>query len=73
MTVAIQNKAIDDFLVGPEHIFSILESRAARDPGDAQGIPRCRGAARRDTFAASGRTKVHKPLLPVIGFRLARG
>jgi galactofuranosylgalactofuranosylrhamnosyl-N-acetylglucosaminyl-diphospho-decaprenol beta-1,5/1,6-galactofuranosyltransferase len=25
-TVAIQNKAIDDFLEGPEHIFSILES-----------------------------------------------
>jgi galactofuranosylgalactofuranosylrhamnosyl-N-acetylglucosaminyl-diphospho-decaprenol beta-1,5/1,6-galactofuranosyltransferase len=25
-TVAIQNKAIDDFLAGPEHIFSILES-----------------------------------------------
>src|SRR5258708_34898093 len=25
-TVAIQNKAIDDFLAGPEHIFPILES-----------------------------------------------
>jgi galactofuranosylgalactofuranosylrhamnosyl-N-acetylglucosaminyl-diphospho-decaprenol beta-1,5/1,6-galactofuranosyltransferase len=25
-TVAIQNKAIDDFLAGPEHIYSILES-----------------------------------------------
>ena len=25
-TVAIQNKAIDDFLAGPEHLFSILES-----------------------------------------------
>src|SRR5271157_4092470 len=25
-TVAIQNKAIDDFLAGPEHIFSILET-----------------------------------------------
>ena len=25
-TVAIQNRAIDDFLAGPEHIFSILES-----------------------------------------------
>jgi galactofuranosylgalactofuranosylrhamnosyl-N-acetylglucosaminyl-diphospho-decaprenol beta-1,5/1,6-galactofuranosyltransferase len=25
-TVAIQNKAMDDFLAGPEHIFSILES-----------------------------------------------
>jgi galactofuranosylgalactofuranosylrhamnosyl-N-acetylglucosaminyl-diphospho-decaprenol beta-1,5/1,6-galactofuranosyltransferase len=25
-TVAIQNKAIDDFLAGPEHIFAILES-----------------------------------------------
>ena len=25
-TVAIQNRAMDDFLAGPEHIFSILES-----------------------------------------------
>ena len=29
-TVAIQNKAMDDFLAGPEHIFSILESALAR-------------------------------------------
>ena len=75
-TVAIQNKAIDDFLAGPEHIFSILESalpeiRAMRKEfPDAVVLP---GATALP--AASGRTKVHKPpvALPAIGFRLARG
>ena len=75
-TVAIQNKAIDDFLAGPEHIFSILESalpevRAMRkDFPDAVVLP---GAT--SLPAASGRTKAHKPpvALPAIGFRLARG
>ncbi len=44
-TVAIQNKAIDDFLAGPEHIFSILESalpeiqRMRRDYPDAIVLP----------------------------------
>lgn len=44
-TVAIQNKAIDDFLAGPEHIFSILESalpevhRIRRDYPDAVVLP----------------------------------
>jgi galactofuranosylgalactofuranosylrhamnosyl-N-acetylglucosaminyl-diphospho-decaprenol beta-1,5/1,6-galactofuranosyltransferase len=75
-TVAIQNKAIDDFLAGPEHIFSILESalpevRAMRQEfPDAVVLP---GAT--SLPAPSGRTKVHKPpaALPVIGARLARG
>ena len=61
-TVAIQNKAMDDFLAGPEHIFSILESalpevrkmrqRVPRRGGAARAPPRCRrrrtsGGARR--------------------------
>ncbi|HEV7419022.1 MAG TPA: glycosyltransferase [Mycobacterium sp.] len=75
-TVAIQNRAIADFLAGPEHIFSILESalpevremRAAYP--DAVVLP---GATSLPT--PSGRRKVYKPpvSLPAIGFRLARG
>jgi len=44
-TVAIQNRAIDDFLAGPEHIFSILESalpevhRIRRNYPDAVVLP----------------------------------
>jgi galactofuranosylgalactofuranosylrhamnosyl-N-acetylglucosaminyl-diphospho-decaprenol beta-1,5/1,6-galactofuranosyltransferase len=44
-TVAVQNKAMDDFLAGPEHIFSILESalpevqRMRRDYPDAVVLP----------------------------------
>ena len=75
-TVAIQNKAIEDFLGGPEHIFSILESalpavRALRQEyPDAVVLP-----AATSLPAPSGRTKAHKPpaALPVIGVRLARG
>ncbi|MCE9514706.1 MAG: glycosyltransferase [Mycobacterium sp.] len=75
-TVAIQNKAIDDFLAGPEHIFSILESalpdiKALRQQyPDAVVLP---GAT--SLPAPSGRTRAHKPpvSLPAIGFRLIRG
>ena len=75
-TVAIQNKAIEDFLAGPEHIFSILESalpdvRALRQQyPDAVVLP---GATALPP--PSGRTRVHKPpvSLPAIGLRLARG
>ncbi len=75
-TVAIQNKAIDDFLAGPEHIFSILESalpevRALRQQyPDAVVLP---GATALPP--PSGRTRVHKPpaALPVVGLRLVRG
>ncbi|MBU3705263.1 MAG: glycosyltransferase family 2 protein [Mycobacterium sp.] len=75
-TVAIQNKAIDDFLAGPEHIFSILESalnevkELRQQYPDAVVLP---GATALP--APSGRTRVHKPpaSAPAIGLRLARG
>jgi galactofuranosylgalactofuranosylrhamnosyl-N-acetylglucosaminyl-diphospho-decaprenol beta-1,5/1,6-galactofuranosyltransferase len=75
-TVAIQNRAIADFLAGPEHIFSILESalpevRAMREQyPDAVVLP---GAT--SLPAPSGRRKVHKPpvALPTVAFRLSRG
>jgi galactofuranosylgalactofuranosylrhamnosyl-N-acetylglucosaminyl-diphospho-decaprenol beta-1,5/1,6-galactofuranosyltransferase len=75
-TVAIQNRAIADFLAGPEHIFSILESalpdvRKMREAyPDAVVLP---GATSLPT--PSGRRKVHRPpvALPAIGIRLARG
>ncbi|MBP1818012.1 glycosyltransferase [Mycobacterium sp. OAE908] len=38
-TVAIQNKAMDDFLAGPEHIFSILESALPEVRKMRQGYP----------------------------------
>jgi galactofuranosylgalactofuranosylrhamnosyl-N-acetylglucosaminyl-diphospho-decaprenol beta-1,5/1,6-galactofuranosyltransferase len=75
-TVAIQNKAIEDFLAGPEHIFSILESalpevhRMRSEFPDAVVLP---GAT--SLPAPSGRRRVHKPpvTVPVIAYRLARG
>ncbi|MGH3636509.1 MAG: glycosyltransferase, partial [Mycobacterium sp.] len=75
-TVAIQNKAIDDFLAGPEHIFSILENalpevhRMRKAYPDAVVLP-----AASELPAPSRRHKAMKP--PVnplaIGYRLARG
>ena len=75
-TVAIQNKAIADFLAGPEHLFSILESalpevhRMRKEFPDAVVLP---GAT--SLPVPSGRRAVHKPpvALPAIGFRLGRG
>jgi galactofuranosylgalactofuranosylrhamnosyl-N-acetylglucosaminyl-diphospho-decaprenol beta-1,5/1,6-galactofuranosyltransferase len=75
-TVAIQNKAMADFLAGPEHIFAILESalpdvRAMRQEyPDAVVLPGATSLPK-----ATGRTKVHKPpvSLPAIGLRLVRG
>ncbi|WP_078290734.1 glycosyltransferase [Mycobacterium sp. D16R24] len=75
-TVAIQNRAIDDFLAGPEHIASILESalpdvrKMRQDFPDAVVLPTATSLP-----APSGRRKVHKPpvSLPAIGFRLSRG
>ncbi len=75
-TVAIQTKAMADFLAGPEHIFSILETalpevhRMRKEYPDAVVLP---GATSLPT--PSGRRKVHKPpvSLPVIAFRLTRG
>ena len=52
-TVAIQNKAMDDFLAGPEHIFSILESALPEVRRMRAGVSRRGGAARRDLAAAA--------------------
>ena len=52
-TVAIQNRAIDDFLAGPEHIFSILESALPEVHRHAQGIPGRGGAAGGQRAAAA--------------------
>lgn len=75
-TVAIQNKAIDDFLAGPEQIFSILESalpevhRMRKDYPDAVVLP-----AASELPPPLHKNKVMKP--PVnplfIGYRLVRG
>ncbi|OOK75364.1 UDP-galactofuranosyl transferase GlfT2 [Mycobacterium kansasii] len=74
-TVAIQNKAIDDFLAGPEHIFSILESalpdvhRIRKAYPDAVVLP-----AASELPPPLHKNKVMKPPVnPVtIGYRLAR-
>ena len=76
-TVAIQNKAMADFLAGPEHIFSILESalpevhRMRKGFPDAQVLP---GAT--SLLSPSGRRrKVNRPPVsfPAIAFRLGLG
>ncbi len=75
-TVAIQNKAIDDFLAGPEHIFSILESalgdvHAMRTAyPDAVVLP-----AGSELPPPSQRRKPMKPSTNplTVGYRLARG
>lgn len=75
-TVAIQNRAIDDFLAGPEHIASILESalpdvrKMRQQFPDAVVLPTATSLP-----SPSGRRKVHKPpvSLPAIGLRLSRG
>jgi len=77
-TVAIQNKAMDDFLAGPEHIFSILESalpevrRMRQDYPDAVVLP---GAtALPPPSDKRWRKKVTIPTNPLsISFRLAHG
>lgn len=75
-TVAIQNRAIDDFLAGPEHLFSILESalpevhRIRRDYPDAVVVP-----AATELPAPLHRTPSMKPPVSplTIAYRLARG
>lgn len=75
-TVAIQTKAMADFLAGPEHIFSILESalpdvRKMREQyPDAVVLP---GAT--TLPPPTGRTRVNRPpvVLPAIALRVARG
>lgn len=74
-TVAIQTKAMADFLAGPEHIFSILESalpevhRIRRDYPDAVVLP-----SATDLPTPSGRAKVHKPPKwpPAMAIRVVR-
>jgi len=77
-TVAIQNKAMDDFLAGPEHIFSILESalpevRAMRQQyPDAVVLPSA--TALPTPSDKKWRKKVNIPTSPLsISWRLARG
>jgi galactofuranosylgalactofuranosylrhamnosyl-N-acetylglucosaminyl-diphospho-decaprenol beta-1,5/1,6-galactofuranosyltransferase len=77
-TVAIQNKAMDDFLAGPEHIFSILESalpevRAMRQEyPDAVVLPSA--AALPTPSDKRWRKKVHIPTSPLaITLRVSRG
>ncbi|HXA88595.1 MAG TPA: glycosyltransferase [Mycobacterium sp.] len=75
-TVAIQNKAIDDFLAGPEHIFSILESalpevhRMRKEYPDAVVLP-----AASELPPPLQKSKAMKPPVnPVsISYRLVRG
>jgi galactofuranosylgalactofuranosylrhamnosyl-N-acetylglucosaminyl-diphospho-decaprenol beta-1,5/1,6-galactofuranosyltransferase len=75
-TVAIQNRAIDDFLAGPEHIFSILESalpevhRMRKEYPDAVVLP-----SSDELPAPSQRNyEMKPPVHPLtIGYRLARG
>ncbi|WP_029116200.1 glycosyltransferase [Mycobacterium sp. URHB0044] len=76
-TVAIQNKAMDDFLAGPEHIFSILESalpdvrRMREDFPDAVVLP---SATVLPPPSDKRRKKVKIPTNPpAIAVRLARG
>jgi galactofuranosylgalactofuranosylrhamnosyl-N-acetylglucosaminyl-diphospho-decaprenol beta-1,5/1,6-galactofuranosyltransferase len=76
-TVAIQNKAMDDFLAGPEHIFSILESalpdvRKMREAyPDAVVLP---GATALPPASDKRRKKVKIPTNPLaISLNLARG
>ncbi len=77
-TVAIQNKAMDDFLAGPEHIFSILESalpdvrRMRQEYPDAVVLPSA--TALPAPSDKRWRKKVSIPTNPVsISARLARG
>lgn len=76
-TVAIQNKAMDDFLAGPENLFSILESalpevRAMRQQyPDAVVLP---GATALPPASDKLRKKVKIPTNPLaISMRLSRG
>ncbi|MGV0714893.1 glycosyltransferase [Mycolicibacterium sp. XJ662] len=76
-TVAIQNKAMDDFLAGPEHLFSILESalpevrKMRQQFPDAVVLP---GATALPAPSDKVRKKVKIPTNPLsISTRLSRG
>jgi galactofuranosylgalactofuranosylrhamnosyl-N-acetylglucosaminyl-diphospho-decaprenol beta-1,5/1,6-galactofuranosyltransferase len=75
-TVAIQNRAIDDFLAGPEHIFSILESalpevhRMRKQYPDAVVLP----SSDELPVPSQRNYEMKPPVNPLtIGYRLARG
>ena len=77
-TVAIQNKAMDDFLAGPEHIFSILESalpdvrKMRQDYPDA--VVLSSATALPTPSDKRWRKKVNIPTNPLaISYRLTRG
>jgi galactofuranosylgalactofuranosylrhamnosyl-N-acetylglucosaminyl-diphospho-decaprenol beta-1,5/1,6-galactofuranosyltransferase len=75
-TVAIQNKAMDDFLAGPEHIFSILESalpevhRIRKEYPDAVVLPAA-SALPAPVHLSQAMKPPGNPLS--LGFRLVRG
>ncbi len=76
-TVAIQTKAMADFLAGPEHIFSILESalpevhRMRKEFPDAVVFP---GATALPAPSGKSRKKTKIPVSPpAIALRLVRG
>src|SRR5271167_661312 len=75
-TVAIQNKAIDDFLAGPEHIFSILESalpevrRMRNEYPDAVVLP---AASELPAPSEAGRSAKIPVTPPSVAYHLARG
>lgn len=77
-TVAIQNKAMDDFLAGPDHLFSILESalpevrRMRKDYPDAVVLESA--TALPPPSDKTWRKKVEIPTNPLaISLRLGRG
>ncbi|MEI7715738.1 MAG: glycosyltransferase [Mycobacterium sp.] len=75
-TVAIQNKAMDDFLAGPEHIFSILESalpevhRIRKEYPDAVVLPAA-SALPAPVHQSQAMKPPGNPLS--LGYRLVRG
>src|SRR5262249_3530588 len=75
-TVAIQNRAIDDFLAGPEHIFSILESalpevhRIRKEYPDAVVLP---AASELPVPSEAPRSMKIPVKAPVIAYHLVRG
>jgi galactofuranosylgalactofuranosylrhamnosyl-N-acetylglucosaminyl-diphospho-decaprenol beta-1,5/1,6-galactofuranosyltransferase len=77
-TVAIQNKAMDDFLAGPEHIYSILESALPDIRAMRQQFPDAVVLESATTLPTPSdkkwRKKVKIPVGPLsIGYRLTRG
>ena len=77
-TVAIQNRAMDDFLAGPENLFSILESALPEVRAMRQDYPDAVVLPSATTLPAPSdkkwRKKVSIPTSPLsISMRLARG